>query len=62
LQGAVNQDNCLEALRGVVRCYYQLKEYTAANDAAKELLSKKNISTDDKSIGFLVLGKSLQSQ
>ncbi len=60
LQGAMNQDNRLEALRGVVRCYYQLKDYTAANDAAKELLGKKNISTDDKSIGFLVLGKSQQ--
>ncbi len=60
LQGAMNQDNRLEALRGIVRCFFQLKEYTAANDAAKELLGKKNISTDDKSIGFLVLGKSQQ--
>ncbi|HMO61722.1 MAG TPA: tetratricopeptide repeat protein [Ferruginibacter sp.] len=60
--GAVNQDNRLEALRGLVRCYYQLKDYTQANDEAKELLARKNISTDDKSIGNLVLGKSLQVQ
>jgi TolA-binding protein len=58
--GAVNEDNKLEALRGLVRCYYQLKDYTQANDAANELLTKKGLSTDDKSIAFLVLGKSQQ--
>ncbi len=58
--GAVNQDNLLEALRGLVRSYYLLKDYSSANEAAKELLTKKGISTDDKSIGFLVLGKSQQ--
>ncbi len=58
---AVNADNQLEALRGIVRSYYQLKDYGRANEVAKELLTKKGISTDDKSIGFLVLGKSQQS-
>ncbi len=57
---AVNHDNLLEALRGLVRSYYLLKDYTSANDAAKELVVQKGISTDDKSIGFLVLGKSQQ--
>lgn len=57
---SVNQDNLLEALRGLVRSYYLMKDYSQANDAAKDLLSKKGISTDDKSIGFLVLGKSQQ--
>lgn len=60
--GSVNQDNQLEALRGLVRCYYQLKDYVQANDAAKNLLTKKGISTDDKSIAFLVLGKSQQGK
>ncbi len=59
-RSAVNQDNQLEALRGLVRTYYQLKDYTQANDAAKNLLTKKGISTDDKSIAFLVRGKSQQ--
>jgi len=59
--GAVNQDNQLEALRGLVRCYYQLKDYTLANDAAKNLVAKKGISTDDRSIALLVLGKSQQA-
>lgn len=58
--GAINQDNQLEALRGLVRCYNQLKDYAQANDAAKNLLTKKGISTDDRSIAFLVLGKSQQ--
>lgn len=58
--GAVNQDNQLEALRGLVRCYYQLKDYAQANESAKQLLARKGISTDDKSVAFLVLGKSQQ--
>lgn len=60
IAGAVNQDNQLEALRGLVRCYYQLKDYTKANEAANTLLTKKGLNTDDKSIAFLVLGKSQQ--
>lgn len=59
--GAVNQDNQLEALRGILRCDYQLKDYVQANEVAKALLQKKGISTDDRSIAFLVLGKSLQT-
>ena len=58
--GSINQNNQLEALRGLVRCYYQLKDYAQANDAAKNLLTKKGISTDDKSVALLVLGKSQQ--
>ncbi|MEP7237760.1 MAG: tetratricopeptide repeat protein [Ferruginibacter sp.] len=58
--GSINQDNQLEALRGLVRTYYQLKDYAQANDAAKNLLTKKGLSTDDRSIAFLVLGKSQQ--
>ncbi|UEG48612.1 tetratricopeptide repeat protein [Ferruginibacter lapsinanis] len=58
--GASNQDNQLEAVRGLVRCYYQLKDYVQANEVAKDLLTRKGISTDDRSIAFLVLGKSQQ--
>ena len=58
---AVNRDNQLEALRGLVRTYYQLKDYSQANDAAKELLTQKGISTDDRAIASLVLGKSQQA-
>ncbi len=60
--GTVNQENLLEALRGLVRCQYQLKDYKGANEIAKDLLGKKGISTDDKSVAYLVLGKSLQEE
>lgn len=57
---ATTDANRLEALRGLVRSYYQTKDFTQANNTAKELLTKKGISTDDKAIANLVLGKSLQ--
>ena len=53
-------ENRLEALRGLIRSYYETKDYTEANNVAKELLASKGISTDDKAIANLVLGKSLQ--
>lgn len=59
-EGAISQENKLEALRGLVRCYYNLKDYSSANTAAKDLLARKGITTDDKSIAYLVLGKSQQ--
>ncbi len=58
---AVTQENQLEALRGLVRSYYQTKDYAQANTAANELLTKKGLSTDDRSVANLVLGKSLQA-
>lgn len=58
---ATTPENQLEALRGLVRSYYQTKDYTEANAAAKELLTKKGLSTDDKAVANLVLGKSLQA-
>ena len=57
---ATTQENQMEALRGLVRSYYQLKDFGEANNAAKELLTRKGLSTDDKAIANLVLGKSLQ--
>jgi tetratricopeptide (TPR) repeat protein len=60
LELATTPENQLEALRGLVRSYYQTKDFAEANNVAKELLTKKGISTDDKAIANLVLGKSLQ--
>ncbi|HEY5392930.1 MAG TPA: tetratricopeptide repeat protein [Hanamia sp.] len=57
---ATTPDNQLEALRGLVRSYYQTKNFAEANTVAKDLLNKKGLSTDDKSIANLVLGKSLE--
>ncbi len=58
--GALQQENQLEALRGLVRCHYQLRDYDRASEVADELLLRKGISTDDKSVAYLVLGKSKQ--
>jgi tetratricopeptide (TPR) repeat protein len=49
------------AFRGLVRSYFQTKDYKEANNASKELLTKKGLSTDDKAVANLVLGKSLQA-
>ena len=59
---ATTPQNQLEALRGLVRSYYQTKDFTEANNTAKDLLTKKGLSTDDKAIANLVLGKSLQAE
>jgi TolA-binding protein len=58
---ATTQENQLEALRGLIRSYYQTKDFTEANNIARELLTRKGLSTDDKAIANLVLGKSLQT-
>ena len=58
---ATTPENELEALRGLIRSYHQTNDYVKANNTAKELLTKAGISTDDKAIANLVLGKSLQA-
>lgn len=60
LELATTPDNELEALRGLVRSDYQTRDYAQANQAAEALLTKKGLSTDDKAIANLVLGKSLE--
>lgn len=60
LSMATSPENQLEALRGLTRSYYQTNDFSKANEAAKELLTKKGISTDDKAIANLVLGKSME--
>lgn len=57
---AADPANHLEAARGLVRSHYQLKDYSQANAVAKDLLSRKGISTDDRSVALIVLGKSQQ--
>ena len=50
----------LEALRGLVRSYYNNRQYSKATSAASALLENKNITNDDKAIALLVLAKSQQ--
>ena len=57
---ATTDENRLEALRGLLRCYYQLKNYNQAATVAKDLVSNKNAGTDDKALANLVTGRNHQ--
>jgi len=57
---ASNQENRLEAMRGLVRCQYYSGDVADANTNAQNLLAQKSIGTDDKIFAYLVLGKSAQ--
>ncbi len=58
---STSQENKMEAMRGLLRCQFELQEWTAAGDNAKELLSEKGIGSDDKIIASMIMGKSYQS-
>jgi tetratricopeptide (TPR) repeat protein len=57
LATASNQENKLEAMRGIVRCMYYSGAYEDALTVANELLEQRGIGTDDKVFANLVLGK-----
>lgn len=57
---ASNDENLLEAMRGLVRCQYYNKQYTEAVNNAKDLLNQRGAGTDDKVFANLTLGKSAQ--
>ena len=58
---ASTQENKLEAMRGLLRCQYQLQQWGDAADNAKELLNQKSLSTDDKVMSNMAIAKSYQS-
>jgi TolA-binding protein len=55
---ASNQENQLEAMRGLLRSQYQLEKWTEATENAKELAAAKGSSTDDKALANMAIGKS----
>ncbi len=55
-----NQEIKLEAMRGLLRCQYQLKKWTEAAANAKELTDAKGSSADDKTLASMTLAKSYQ--
>jgi len=59
-QITASQENKLEAMRGLLRCQYQLQKWTEAVDNAKELTSAKGSSADDKSLANMAIAKSYQ--
>ncbi|MDP9041270.1 MAG: tetratricopeptide repeat protein, partial [Bacteroidota bacterium] len=58
---STSQENRMEAMRGLLRCQFELQEWTGASDNAKDLLNEKGIGSDDKIIAGMVVGKSLQA-
>ncbi|HRH60017.1 MAG TPA: tetratricopeptide repeat protein, partial [Chitinophagaceae bacterium] len=57
---ALNPDNKLESMRGLLRCQYKLSQWADAVPNAKELLEQKGIATDDKMMANMALAKSAQ--
>ena len=57
---ASNNENSLEAMRGLLRCQYQLQQWTEALANAKDLAEAKGSSTDDKSLANMTIGKSYE--
>ncbi len=55
------QENKMEAMRGLLRCQFELQQWSAAADNAKDLLSEKGIGSDDKIIASMIMGKSYQA-
>lgn len=53
-----NQENQLEAMRGLLRCQYQLQKWTEAAANAKDLVAAKGSSNDDKALASMAIGKS----
>lgn len=59
---STTKDNTLAAARGLLRSSYQLNAWDEVAPLAEELLSARDISTDDQIIGHFYLGKSLQQR
>ena len=58
---ASSQENKMEAMRGLLRSQFELQQWSAASDNAKELLNQKGIGSDDKIIASMIMGKSYQA-
>lgn len=54
------QENKLEAMRGLLRCQYKLEKWKDALPNAKDLLLEKSIATDDKMMANLIIAKTNQ--
>ncbi|MCX6209667.1 MAG: tetratricopeptide repeat protein, partial [Bacteroidetes bacterium] len=59
---ATQQENKLEAMRGLLRCQYKQQLWADAQTNAKELLAEKAIAVDDKMMANLIIAKANQLQ
>ena len=58
---ASSQENKLEAMRGLLRCQYQLQQWSEAADNAKDLLNEKSLGADDRILANMAIAKSYQT-
>ncbi len=59
---ATQQENRLEAMRGLLRCQFKTEQWQQAAPNAQELLLEKGIAADDRTMANLVLAKNNQQQ
>jgi TolA-binding protein len=58
---STTQENKMEAMRGLLRSQFELEQWAAASDNARDLLNEKGIGSDDKIIASMIMGKSYQA-
>lgn len=56
-----SEENKMEAMRGLLRCQYQLQQWSDGVANAKDLLGQKGLSTDDKVLANMAIAKSYQA-
>ncbi len=59
---ASQQENKLEAMRGLLRCQFKTEQWQQAAPNAQELLNEKGIANDDRILANMVLAKNQQQQ
>lgn len=59
-QITASQENKMEAMRGLLRSQYQLQKWSDAVENAKDLISQKSVSADDKALANMAIAKSAQ--
>ena len=57
---ATQQENRLEAMRGLLRCQFKAQQWKEAAPNAEDLLLEKGIATDDRMMASLVVAKNHQ--
>ncbi len=57
---ATQQENKLEAMRGLLRCQFKAQKWAEAAPNAEELLKESGIATDDRMMASLVVAKNHQ--
>jgi TolA-binding protein len=57
-----SQEDKLEAMRGLLRCQYQLQQWAEAAATGKDLVNAKGSSSDDKALANMAIAKSYQAE